>query len=252
MAKLLSDMLGAKDLSKHIKEERIDEFNQRPRLPAIFLVDTSGSMSDYEELLKRSVEALYDAILADRTASASAELSVMTFNSDIEVLEKMREIKKQEARGRNLDFHCDGVTLTGLALKVAIQQLEARKSVYENHKPSKVKYYSPIIFLISDGKPECYDATVMAQETAAMSFSKQYIKQKVGTNNLVVIAVEVGNRCDHALMTELTGLSDDRHVTKVNNASELACFFKISSSMIISSSKTGTNTLNTTSFKDMK
>lgn len=251
MAKMLSDMLGERDLSKYIKEERVDDLNQRTRLPAVFLVDTSGSMSSYEKLLKQSVEALYDAILADKTAKASAELSIMTFNSDIEVLEKMREIKMQEARGRNLDFHCDGVTLTGLALKVAIKQIEARISVYNSSKP-RVPYYSPIIFLISDGKPECYDATVLAQETAAMNFSKKYIKQQVSTNNLVVISVEVGNRCDHTLMTELTGLEDDRHVTKVNNAAELVNFFKVSSSMIISSSKKGTNNLNTVSFKDMK
>ena len=85
-----------------------------------------------------------------------------------------------------------------------------------------------------------------------MSYSRQYIRQEVAANRLVVISVEVGDSCDHNLMRELTGLNDDKHVTKVSNAAELANFFKITSSIIISSSKTGTNSLNNISFKDMK
>jgi len=250
MAKVLSAMLGNSDLSE-FGDKKVNTLNNSKRLPAIILVDTSGSMHNYENLLKKAVESLYDEILKDRAASNATELSVMTFNSDIEILEKMREIKSQESKGRNLDFHCEGVTLTGLALKVAISQLESRKKVYAQSTP-KVKYYAPIIFLVSDGYPYCDNITVLKQEEAAMSYSRQYIRQEVAANRLVVISVEVGDNCDHNLMRDLTGLSDDKHVTKVSNAAELANFFKITSSIIISSSKTGTNTLNNISFKDMK
>lgn len=244
----IEGMLGSMDLSQ--VEKKVVKLNTSKRLPAVILVDTSGSMSNYESLLKHSVEGLYDAILKDRAASNATELAVLSFNSDIEILEKMREIKTQEAQGRNLDFHCTGVTLTGLALKTAIMQLEARKKVYMESTP-KVKYYSPIIFLVSDGKPECYNAAVQAQENEAMKFSKDYIRREVAANRLVVISVEVGDNCDHNLMRELTGLNNDKHVTKVNNATELANFFKVTSSIIISSSKTGTNNLNTRSFSEM-
>lgn len=253
MAKMLSSMiLGNSDLSE-FGDKRINSLNQSKRLPAIILVDTSGSMDNYESLLKKSVESLYDEILKNRTASNATELSVMTFNSDIEILEKMREIKSQESKGRNLNFHCEGVTLTGLALKAAISQLEARKRVYATSSP-KVKYFAPIIFLVSDGYPYCDNATVLAQEEAAMSYSRQYIQQEVAANRLVVVTVEVGDKCDHNLMRELTGLNDDKHVTKVNNATELANFFKLTSSFIISLSQSNTdsNVLNKTSFKDMK
>ena len=84
-----------------------------------------------------------------------------------------------------------------------------------------------IIFLISDGVPECYDENVKPQEAEAMAFSKAYIKREVAANRLVVISVEVSDHCDHALMRELTGLKNDKHVTKVSNASELANFFKV-------------------------
>ncbi len=244
----IEGMLGSMDLS--LVEKKVVKLNNSKRLPAVILVDTSGSMSSYEDLLKHSVEGLYDAILKDRAASNATELAVLSFNSDIEILERMREIKTQEAQGRNMDFHCTGWTLTGLALKTAIMQLEARKKVYMESTP-KIKYYSPIIFLVSDGKPECYDAAVRAQEDEAMRFSKEYIRKEVAANRLVVISVEVGNNCDHNLMRELTGLTTDKHVTKVNNAAELANFFKVTSSIIISSSKTGTNNLNNVAFSEM-
>mgnify|MGYP002773556881 FL=1 len=245
----IEGMLGSMDLSK--VEQKAVTLNVSKRLPAIMLVDTSGSMGSYEDLLKRSVEGLYEAILADRTASNSTELAVLTFNSDIEILERMREIKAQEAQGKNLDFHCHGCTLTGLALKNAIMQIEGRKKVYAKVVP-KIKYYAPIIFLISDGVPECYDENVKPQEAEAMAFSKAYIKREAAANRLVVISVEVSDHCDHALMKELTGLNNDKHVTKVSNASELANFFKVTSSIIISSSKRGTKDLNNIPFADMK
>lgn len=190
----IEGMLGSMDLSN--VEQKAVTLNVSKRLPAIMLVDTSGSMGSYEDLLKRSVEGLYEAILADRTASNSTELAVLTFNSDIEILERMREIKAQEAKGKNLDFHCHGCTLTGLALKNAIMQIEGRKKVYAKVVP-KIKYYAPIIFLISDGVPECYDENVKPQEAEAMAFSKAYIKREVAANRLVVISVEVSDHCDH-------------------------------------------------------
>ena len=245
----IEGMLGRMDLSQ--VEKKVVALNQRRRLPAVFLVDTSGSMSKYEDLLKHSVESLYDAILKDREASSAAELAVLSFSSDIEILERMREIKAQEARGRNLNCHCEGETLTGLALKTAITQLEGRKKVYMSSTPA-IRSYAPIIFLISDGKPECYNAAVKVQEDEAMRFSKEYIRREVAANRLVVVSVEVGDNCDHALMRELTGLGTDKHVAKVNNATELANFFKVTSSLIISSSKTGTAQLNNLSFSEMK
>lgn len=253
MAKVLSAMLGNSDLSE-FGEKKVNRLNQSKRLPAIILVDTSGSMSDYEALLKKAVESLYDEILSDRTACNATELAVLTFNSEIEILEKMREVKLQESKGRDLNFHCDGVTLTGLALKAAINQLESRKNVYNRSKPA-VRYFPPILFLLSDGYPYCgknAPMQIQSQEEAAMRFSKQYIRQEVSANHMVVISVEVGNGCDHDLMKALTGLDDDRHVLKVNDSAELANFFKFTSSVIIKSSTGTIKNLNDMSIEDMK
>lgn len=252
MALVIDNLLGNDDLSrlgKPYAEAAVDMMNTEKRLPSILLVDTSGSMSSYKELLKESVEGVYDAIMSDRKASNVTELGVMTFNSEIQILEMMREIKKQKEKGRNLDFVCEGVTLTGLAVKAALAHLEARKEAYNNARPV-IRYYAPILFFISDGKPECYDTVVQPQEDKARQQCIAYIRNQVAANRLVVISVEVGDHCDHDMMVQMTGLPDDKHVIKVRNGIEFSKFFRLSSSVIISSSKSGTEGLNDYSFKE--
>jgi uncharacterized protein YegL len=248
--KALEAILGNGDTSELV-DKKVDVLNQSKRIPAAVLIDTSGSMHGYEALLKKSVEQLYDEILSDRDAGNSTELAVMAYNNDVEILEKLREIKKQKSKGRDLKFECKGVTLTGLALKTAIHQLESRKKAYAE-STHITKYYAPLLFILSDGCPYCDNPKVAAQDKAALAESIKYIRQEVSTNNLVVIAVEIGNDCDHKLLQSLTGLDDDKHVIKIDHASELSHFFKLTSSVIISSSKFGTTRLNDMSIKDMK
>ena len=253
MALVIDNLLGNDDLSqlgKPFAEANVDKMNTQKRLPAILLVDTSRSMEPYSNLLAESVKGVYDAILSDRKAGNVTELGVMAFNSEINILEKMREIRKQKDKGANLSFDCKGVTLTGLAIKAALAHLEARIDVYKNARPV-VYHYAPILFFISDGKPECYNDLVKPKEILAQQQCLNYIQRKVASNELVVVSVEVGDKCDHDLMVRMTGLKDDRHVIKVNNATEFSKFFKLSSSVIISSSKSGSEGLNSISFKDV-
>lgn len=180
-------------------------------------------MSNYESLLKPIVEGLYDVFLESRSASNSVEHSVLSFNNDIEILERMREIKFQEERGRNLNFRCNGDTLIGLALKNAILQIEARKKAYNEKKP-RLRYFSPIIILISDGKPNCSNATIQMQDNEAMRFCKSYIYKEVKAGRLVIISVGRGDKWDYNFMRELTGLPTDKYVTKIENYSNLENF----------------------------
>lgn len=87
------------------------------------------------------------------------------------------KLSVRKTGGGNLDFHCHGCTLTGLALTNAIMQIEGRKRVYAKNVP-KIKYYSPIIFQISDGVAEGCDENMIKLEDEAMKFSKAYIKKK--------------------------------------------------------------------------
>ena len=233
-----------------LANKSVNTINTDKRLPALILTDTSGSMEPHEALLKRSVEDLYDKLLDDDRSRSAAELAVMTFNSDIEILESMREIALQESRGRNLNFRCAGPTLTGLAVKAALLHIKDRINTYKSQVP-KIKYYPPIMFILSDGRPYCSDPSIKAQDDEALKESLSIIANEVASNNLVVVAVEIGDHCNHDLMRRLTGLNDDRHVMKVNDGTELKKFFEITSSIIIKSSRSGTKKYNDMSVDDI-
>ena len=223
-----SSMWNDPKSSKSI-ENRIDFMNTRRRRPIIILVDTSESMRGYEGLLKSTIVKLYDEILSDRTARASVELSILSFNDDIEILEPLREIGRHEARGRDLDFHCHGGALIGLALKTAISQLNYRLQAYRAHIPT-IRHYAPTIFFISDGKSKYCDDGVIPYENQAMIEVKKYIRKEVADNRLVVVSVEVGDSVNHSLMTELTGRTDDEFVEHVNDFIHTLKYFTISTS----------------------
>jgi len=234
-------------MGKPFAEAKVEIMNAEKRLPAVLLVDTSGSMRSYKSLLKDSVEGVYDSILSNRKASNVIELGVMTFKSEIQVLEKLREIKLQKSKGKNLDFECNGVTLTGLAVKAALAHLRAREVAYEEAKPA-VHHYAPILFFISDGNLECYDGAVKSQEERARRESIAYIKHEVEKNRLIVISVEVGDYCDHSLVTQLTGLNDDKHICKLNDFEKV---FKFIWNHIQGAHPCGSWSLSDFSFKDM-
>ncbi len=250
MSVIIDNLLGNDDLSrlgKPYAEATVDQMNTEKRLPSILLVDTSRSMRLYKNLLKESVEGVYDAILRDRKASNVTELGVMTFNSEIQILEKMREIKKQKEKGRNLDFECEGIGLTGLAMKAALAHLEARKETYRNARPM-IRHYAPILFFISDGKPECFDDAVKPQEDRARQQCIAYIRKQVAENRLVVVSVEIGDHCGHALMAELTGLPDDRHVIQLRNPEAFSKFVKFLVYSIVMAGHPGNQSINDFNF----
>lgn len=235
MAEVLGNLLGNRDITP-FSVKKVDEGNMERRLPVIILVDTSGSMQGTETMLQQSVKDLYRTLRNDPIACPRVELSVMSFNSDLQILEPMRELEQHEAMGSNLAFRCEGCTYTGLALKMSIMHLEDRLKVFREHRP-RIRYYSPILFLLSDGKPECYDNAVIPEEQRAMSEARAYIKKNVAERKLSVIAVEIGNGCDHDLMRDLTGLNDDKHVAKVSDKFQLAAVFKFTSTLISYSSR---------------
>lgn len=213
------------DLSMNI-DSNVIVLNQSRRCPIVLLVDTSESMKEYENLIKASLINSYETILNSRSASKAVELSVITFNKEVIVQEQMREIKRHEEMGVNINIHCKDYTLLGLGLKGAIQQIEGRKRVYANSLP-KVKYYSPIIFLISDGRPECFDNEIKKQDEEALRLSKEYIKAEVAANRLTVVSVELGENCEHNLMKELTARNSDQFIAHICDENSLAQYIKV-------------------------
>ncbi len=219
------NILDKMDFSVDI-DSNIVKLNLSKRRPIVLLVDTSESMKKYEKLIKKSVINSYETIFKSRTASTQVELSVITFNKEVIVQEQMREIKRHEEKGMNINIYCKDYTLFGLGLKGAIQQIEGRKRVYAKVVP-KIKYYAPIIFLISDGKPECFDNEIKKQDEEALRLSKEYIKAEVAANRLTVVSVELGENCDHNLMRELTGRNSDQWVAHICDENSLPQYINI-------------------------
>ena len=201
----------------------ICSLNMSKRIPIIFLIDTSKSMAGYEDFIKTSICKLYDSILDDRTVSNAVELSVLTFNNDIFVHEQLCEIKRQENRGRSIHIECTGISLIGLALNAAIQQLEERIKTYTQNIP-KVRYYVPIIFIISHGMSEYPNDNIRKQEEEALVSAKAFIKKKVSENRLGVISGAIGNCCNLSLMRELTGIDTDNRLIKIDTEISLNKF----------------------------
>ena len=220
----LKDLLN-NDLSMY-GEERVDVLNASKRLPIILLIDISYSMADYNILIKEVIEKIYTSILNDRILANAVELSVMTYNDKIEIFEKLREIKRHEDKGRNIDIKFECVSLMGLGLKAAIELLEFRKKIYVRSKP-RIRYYTPLLFIVSDGIPACFDKTITETENAAMVYSLEYIKQNVSSNRLAVFSAVLGNSDDHSLMRQLTGLNDDRHILKMEHSEDIVLFIKL-------------------------
>lgn len=221
----IQNILATMNLSVDI-DSNINRLNQNKRCPIVLLIDTSESMKKYENLIKASLVNSYETILNSRRASMAVELSVITFNKEVIVQEQMREIKRHEEKGVNVNILCEGYTLLGLGLKGAIQQIEGRKKVYANGIP-KIRYYSPIIFLISDGWPECFDNEIKKQDEEALRLSKEYIKAEVAANRLTVVSVELGENCEHNLMRELTVRNSDQCVAHICDENSLAQYIKV-------------------------
>lgn len=232
----VKNILGDASITAYVAatKQPVNVMCTNKRCPTSLIVDTSGSMSPYQGLLQKITRELYRDILKDPVAKSIVELSIINYNSDVAIVQPMCEITSQEKQGADLAFQCGGLTLTGCALQAALLQLEQRIDQYHHSVPI-IRHTAPILFLLSDGKPE-YTPELRAQEEKAMAWTKDYIKKHVRANELVVIAVEIGDRCNHDLMRELTGLPDGRHVLRANNADALVDFFKFTSSMMVTCS----------------
>lgn len=110
-----------------------------------------------------------------------------------------------------------------LALNAAIQQLEERIKTYTQNIP-KVRYYVPIIFIISHGKSEYPNDNTGKQEEEALVSAKAFIKKKVSENRLGIISGAIGNCCNLSLMRELTGIDTDNRLIKIDTEISLNKF----------------------------
>ena len=117
---------------------RVNESNPDPRIACALLLDTSFSMagSPIEELNK-GFEVFCREIKDDELAAKRAEIAVITFGGQPQMVVPFTEGRDLQAR----TLTADGATPLGQALNMALDQLAQQKSAY---KQAGLEYYRQI------------------------------------------------------------------------------------------------------------
>jgi uncharacterized protein YegL len=122
--------------------------NPEPRCPCILLVDTSGSMEGERiNALNAGLRTFKDDLTKDSLASRRVEIAIVTFNSEVVVLQNFVTVEKFQPPV----LRTSGQTFMGSGIESALGLAEARKQIY---RENGIAYYRPWIFMITDGKPE--------------------------------------------------------------------------------------------------
>jgi uncharacterized protein YegL len=119
---------------------------QHPHVATVLLLDTSGSMSKNINQVNEAVEFFKKKTLNNELARKRCDLAVITFGTDVTVINDFSSIEDFEAPV----FAAQGSTSMGNAILKAIELIEHRKAQYRDQG---VDYYRPWIWMITDGSP---------------------------------------------------------------------------------------------------
>jgi len=142
-----------------IKLEDAVEFaeNPEPRCPCVLLLDTSGSMrGEPIGALSEGLRAFKEDLMKDPLASRRVELAVVTFDSDVKVVQDFVTVDQFVPP----ELAAQGQTFMGSAIHKALDMIQTRKSTY---RANGVAYYRPWVFMITDGEPQGEPESVVQQ-----------------------------------------------------------------------------------------
>lgn len=180
------------------KSDEISQINDLipdTRMPVALCLDTSGSMEGAPIVeLARGVDQFFHAMLEEKKTKNSAEVAVVTFDSNVTVLQNFREVADICATGvPEYNFEANGLTFMGEAINTVLDLLEDRK---QSHKKMGNSYFQPWLVLMSDGAPNgSYEELVRAQNR---------IHDLVMKERLTVFAVGIGESADLVTMQSLS------------------------------------------------
>jgi uncharacterized protein YegL len=122
--------------------------NPDPRCPCVLLLDTSGSMSGGAiAALNEGLQRFREEVSKDELAARRAEVAVVTFNSEINVVRDFSTADSFDPP----TLSAKGLTCMGSGIEKALDLIEERKQQY---RQNGVDYYRPWIFMITDGEPQ--------------------------------------------------------------------------------------------------
>lgn len=140
--------------------------SSQPRLPLVFLVDTSGSMRAASK--KNPIEQVncflekIPTVLLDYQYDF-IDLAIVEFDSTAKVVREFSPIT--DFSGIRLE--ADGVTAMGEAICLAYEMLRTRRRYY---KECGLTYYRPIVLMLTDG--EATDDISQAKEIISANSNK--------------------------------------------------------------------------------
>ncbi len=199
--------------------------NPTPRVPICLCLDTSGSMGAVEgdcietgetvyedgrtwnivtggtsriNELQKGVELFYEAIREDEIAIYSAEICIVTFNSNATCVLDFANIERQQTIPQ---FTASGDTAMGEGVNLALDLLEKRKQEY---KDKGVDYYQPWLVLMTDGVPN--------GDTIELNRAIRRTTEMVNQKKLTVFPIGIGNESD---MSTLNSFSPKRPALKL-------------------------------------
>lgn len=186
-----------------IENQYFDEsdlvLNTSARIPVCLCLDTSGSMKNNQaiEALNKGVEALYKSIRNDDQASNSCEICVVTFDSEVKIIENFSTIKKKS----KIKLKADGGSALAQGIIKSLDLLEKRKNEY---KQNGVEYYQPWLVIITDGKPGDEEYILEAQERTKILLDEK---------KLTIFPVAVGCDTNKAKLKKILEVLDGFCVT---------------------------------------
>ena len=135
-----------------------------------------GGVSKLDNL-NDGLRSFYNEIEADETTSQRLELSVITFNDTVQVIQEPSLITNCEAP----HLEADGDTALVEAVNEAIALVDARKRWY---KETGQPYYRTWIILMTDGEPnDGQDITDLALRIKKDTSEKRYEFLPIGVDN---------------------------------------------------------------------
>lgn len=142
-------------------KDRLPVVNQgEHHVPAVLLVDTSGSMSGGPIAeLNQGLVQFYEALRQDDLALGRAEVSVISFNSSVQIELGFRPAEQYEAPV----LSAGGLTAMNEGILKALDEIEMRKQLYRDQG---VGHYRPWLFVLTDGCPT--DSNLESQAMSAL------------------------------------------------------------------------------------
>lgn len=116
-------------------------------LPVYILIDTSQSMTPFEDVLNETIETLYDELITSPRISEFAYVSILSYNTEAEVVLQMTDLQSLDALPQ---LECGGVTNFVGALRLLRQRIE--EDVPQLSEQGR-EVLRPVAFLLTDGQP---------------------------------------------------------------------------------------------------